>query len=236
MKFYRWLPILFLLNVWSPLSFAENVNTITVQGKGEATKVPDKLSFQAAVVTKATLGDMAKGISANNQKMKTIFQKLKKLGIKKTDMQTLNFGVNPLYDRKNYKNIYAYEVKNVLSIHVRDMGKMGKVLAAIGSSALISNFLLDVDDPAPLLSTARSRAMKDARKKAKEYAKAGGFQISKEPLKVHENQLYPSLRRTYTKQPMMASASSRSASDVATALGRTGYSANITVEYKILPD
>ena len=238
MKFYR-LPILLIsvsIGLWSSLSLASS--TITVQGMGQASQAPDKLRFQATVLTEAALGEVAKGIEANNQKMEEIFQALQKLGIQETDMQTLNFSVLPQYEysSNSKQNLYAYQIKNNLSICVRNMSTIGTILATTGESALISNFQFEVDDLAPLLSTARSKAMKNARQKAEEYAKAGGFQISKEPLTVEETTHY-NIPETaaYNRSAGTALKTGKSVSDVTTALGQITYSAYITVVYEILP-
>ena len=239
-KLHYSLPILLSVSMsfWSSLSFADD-NIITVQGEGQVSKAPDKLRFRATVVTEVLPHEMDKGITANNQIMEEVFQDLERLGVKETDMQTLNFSVSPLYSRSSdsRRNLYAYEISNALSICIRDMSKVGAILAEVGRAEVhISNFRFEVDDPAPLLSTARSHAMKDARKKAEEYAQAGGFQISREPLTVSAGSRVQA-RASYDIIAAFVGSPPPSGSSniVTTALGQITYSANITVVYEILP-
>ena len=223
-----------LVGLWGSLSFAEQV--ITVRGTGQVSSAPDKLRFKATVTTESKPNEVAKGIEANNRKMKGIFKKLQQLGVKKVDMQTFNFSVDPLRNYSGQQRIlYAYSITNTLSVSIRKMGKVGAILAEVGNSgAQISSFNFEVDDPASLLSVARTKAMKNARKKAKEYAKAGDFKISRYPLVVNE------IGGGYYSPPTLASStgkalsSSRSRPDVVTALGQITHSVNIAVSYKIL--
>ena len=182
----------------------------------------------ATIITESSPSDPGQAVILNTEKMEEVFDVLKNLGIKETDMQTVNFNVSPLYDRSNQRNLYAYEVSNSLSICVREIDKIGEVLTALGQAGVskISGLRFEVDDSTQLLSEARAQAMINARKHAEEYAKAGGFQIGLQPLSVNEG------GTRYHGGGYSESAPARGA-DVPIAPGEISYSANITVVYKI---
>ena len=231
MKYYRSLLLIlvlgFSINFWSSVSLA--AESITVYGKAQVSKAPDKVRLQATIITESSPSDPGQAVILNAGKMEEVFDVLKNLGIKETDMQTVNFNVSPLYDRSNQRHLYAYEVSNSLSFCIRELDKVGEVLTALGQAGVnkISGLRFEVDDPTQLLSEARAQAMINARKHAEEYAKVGGFQIGQQPLSVDEG------GTRYSSGDYAESAPARGA-DVPIALGEISYSANITVIYEIL--
>src|SRR3954468_13497634 len=73
---------------------------LTMTGTGDASAVPDQLSFALAV--HLTRPDLADALDAANRDMSRVLGSLKDHGVGKGDVQTTGLSMEPVYDYPSY--------------------------------------------------------------------------------------------------------------------------------------
>nr|WP_272212420.1 SIMPL domain-containing protein [Marinicella sp. W31]MDC2878335.1 SIMPL domain-containing protein [Marinicella sp. W31] len=179
---------------------ADNPATISISADGDATLVPDMATVSLAVVSQAD--DTATAMTDNSTAMQKVIAALKEDGIAEKDIQTANFSVSPRYqqvkasDGSTESQIVGYEVRNALSVKVRDLAKLGAVLdraVELGVNAG-GGIALSNSDPSAAEDEARREAVANALAKAKTLAEAAGVSVG-DVLSISEQSSMP--------QPMM---------------------------------
>jgi uncharacterized protein YggE len=147
-------------------------NTVTTNGHGVVTAVPDTAQVTAGVQTQSTTA--ADALAANARLMNKVIEALKSAG--GSDLQTQEVS---LYPRTNESgDVVGYTAANdvTASAGIADAGAL--VDAAVGAGANnVSGPTLAVSDRDALYREALAKAMDDARAKALALAKAGGFGV-----------------------------------------------------------
>lgn len=156
---------------------------IDVSGTGKVFVKPNiAISNIGVEVTSATLADAT---SQANAKMSAVISQIKSMGVDDKDIQTTNYSVQPLTDQSNTggrtPKITGYRVDNQVSVTVRNLGNLGKILdAAVAAGANnIYGVSFSVDDPTSYQQQARAAAVKDAMDKGAQLAKAAGLTLGK---------------------------------------------------------
>jgi uncharacterized protein YggE len=151
---------------------------LTMTGTGEATAVPDELSFGLGVtVTRTDLGDALDAASAT---MKRVLATLTEYDVARSDLQTTGLSMTPVYDYHPYDppTIRGYRVTQRASVLVKDLAQGGAAVAAAvaagGSDVRVSNLRLLVADPDAATARARQAAVAEAQARAQQYADASG--------------------------------------------------------------
>lgn len=157
---------------------------IAVAGEGVVQAVPDIASVIVGVVTHAATARDA--VTANTTATEAVIGVFKQAAIEPRDLATSGFSVQPNYVYpKNgggeAPKIDGYEVRNTLTVRVRDLTKLGGVLdaAVTTGSNQIGGISFDVADSTPLLDKARAEAVADARRKADIFATAAGVKLGR---------------------------------------------------------
>ncbi|SHJ13362.1 hypothetical protein SAMN02745911_1774 [Aureimonas altamirensis DSM 21988] len=157
-----------------------DTRTLTIVGEGRASAAPDIAMTTLTVLRNAETA--ADATRQANEAVSAVTAALRELGIEGRDLQTVGFSVNPQYQYDNRQDgqpanppkIVGYEVRNSLSVRVRDIAKVGEVLDKAISLGVNQggdiNFTLD--DPAPLADAARRDAIAKARATAEVIAEA----------------------------------------------------------------
>ncbi len=152
--------------------------TISLSGKGEATAVPDQLSFSVAV--SLTRPDLESALDDSSAAMKKVFAALEANGVASKDIQTSGLSMNPVYHYPVNSSpvLVGYRVSQRASVSIGDLKAGGKAIgaavAAGGNSVKVSSIRLKVSDPDAVLRQARDAAVAQAEAKAQEYAAATG--------------------------------------------------------------
>ncbi|MDF1497141.1 MAG: SIMPL domain-containing protein [Patescibacteria group bacterium] len=153
-------------------------DTITINGQGEVDAKPDLTTITLGVVTE---GETVEAIQTENtNKMNSIIDAAKNLGIKSDDIKTLNFSVNPVYDWTEGERVESgYEIRQNVQIQVRDEALTPKVLAEAGKLGAnqVGGLNFTIDDPSNFEQQARLKAIKDAEEKAQELANELGLTL-----------------------------------------------------------
>ncbi|MDD3896355.1 MAG: SIMPL domain-containing protein [Candidatus Peribacteraceae bacterium] len=155
--------------------------TISVQGRGEVTAVPDiaELTFGADTLRQATA---EQAMSVLSTKMNAVMDAVKQQGIEEKDITTQNLSLQPSYDWADGKRIdRGFEANQSLRVKIRDLTKIGQVLTAATSAGAnqAGGVSFTIDDPENLQVGAREKAIANAEEKARALALQLGKQLGK---------------------------------------------------------
>ena len=154
---------------------------LTMTGTGEASAVPDQLSFALGV--HLTRPDLDDALAAANTSMSRVLAALKKYGVEKADVQTTGLSMDPVYDYPQYGDpvLRGYRVSERASVLVDDLklagGAVTAAVAAGGNDVRVDNLRLLVGDTDGVMEQARDAAVEEARAKAQQYADASGEEL-----------------------------------------------------------
>lgn len=160
---------------------AGGARSITVVGQGEAAGPPDRATINAGVQSLAPT--VLESSRENQAIIERIMQALRKEGIDDTDIQTADYSIWPEQQADprgtGEVTITGYRVNNTVRVTVKDIDRLGKVLAAVtnaGANA-IHGIGFSVEDTAALEESARAAAMADARSRAGALAELAGVKL-----------------------------------------------------------
>ena len=159
------------------------MKTIRVTGKGQLKVHPD--------MTRITIelegmdweyGETLKKSSKETEKMKDL---LVPFGFERTDLKTLRFNVEPIYESYKVKDEYkrrfnGYKFTHVMKVEFdSDNKRLGKILYALANSTLHPEFSLSytVKDPEAVKNELLGKAVKDAMAKAGVLSSAAGVKL-----------------------------------------------------------
>ena len=164
------------------------VRTITSSGEGAINASPDVAYVNIGVITEGK--ELSKVQAENSDKMTKVMASITKLGIKKEDIKTVGYNVNPKYEwneKTGTSTITGYTVSNTLEVTINDITKTGSLLdAAVASgSNSVNSVRFALKNQTELYNQALELAVKDA--KAKASAMGKGLSISNiQPYKITE--------------------------------------------------
>ncbi len=234
-----------LLTAFIPLTFAMALvspafaaGSMQITGHGEIMAAPDTAYVTSGVTSQGTTAKEA--LDANTKDMTALIATLKAAGIESVDIQTSGFSVNPNYvytdqkDANGYQlppKIVGYTVTNGVTVHVRDLTKLGAVLdqaVTVGANT-ISGINFAVEDPTELYNEARKAAFADAKSKADLYAQAAGVELASLSL-ISEQQGYNAPPMPYAAKAEFAS---RDVAAVPVEVGQLTFSIDVNVNWDL---
>lgn len=237
MKIANFVMALVVLLALVNIADAETKGRIDVSGTGTVTVQPDEGYITIGVITHDD--SSAKAVRENSETVDSLYGTLKKLGIKKTDLETVRFSVAQRYkevpDGKNnngktiYKTVPAgFIVTNVINVTVCDLSNFGKILDAITQNGAnkIQNIGFGYSNKQAKLAEARALAAKNAIAKAKTMALGFGFKLGK-IVSISENN-YDHYPRSYSKM-----AAESVVGSVPISSGSLSYSVTVNVTWEI---
>lgn len=156
-------------------------NILNFSGEGIVYTKPDIALVTLSVVTNSpTVGDVQ---IKNTKKMNSVIDFLKKSGVEEKDIKTTNYQLYPQYNYEYTKipQIIGYEITQSLEIKIRNLDKVGDILAGSTNAGVnqVSSLYFKVDQDEQFKSQARILAIADAKKKAEETAKQLGITLGK---------------------------------------------------------
>lgn len=204
---------------------------LSVSAQAEARRVPDVASVSTGVVTRAA--DANAAMRANAEQMDKVMAAIRAAGIAERDTQTTGVNLNPDYRYEENKApvITGYQASNNVSIKVRDISKLGKVLDALAAAGAnqINGPSFEIDQPEAVYDEARQAALKKAQARAEMYAKSLGVRVRR-IVSISEGGGF----RPPVPMPMMAMARGKAESyDTAVSPGETALSANLDVVFEL---
>lgn len=168
--------------------YSTYTNTITVEGTGTGTAVPNVAMIDFSVTeTAATVADAQQKATA---KTDAALAAMKTLGIEDKDVKTISYNVNPQYEQTPCYNgicptsapkITGYQVMETVEVKIRDTAKAGDALQALGTLNVqnISGPNFTVDEDEAVHNVAREEAIDNAKAKAKALADRLGVRLGK---------------------------------------------------------
>ncbi|MCI0597632.1 SIMPL domain-containing protein [Candidatus Parcubacteria bacterium] len=165
-------------------------NVITVEGTGKSASIPDIAVISFSVTEEGVTVAEAQGKAT--EKTEAALGAVEGLAILERDVKTIGYSVYPEYDygepcyagycppRENPR-IIGYTVSQTVEVKVRDTGKAGAVLEALGTLGVgnISGPNFTVDEEDEIRNVAREEAIEEAKAKAKTLAKQLGVSLGK---------------------------------------------------------
>lgn len=216
-------------------------NTITVDGTGKVTAVPDTATFTFTVDD--TAADVATAQSKATAQANAVVAYLTGAGVSATDIQTTDYQISPQYEYSNTvctggvycppqkQTIIGYEVSQTDTVKVENIGNAGTLLAGVGTHGVsdVSGLTFTVSNQEDLQNQARDKAIADAQKNAQDLAKALGVHIIS--VVGYSDNGGP------TPMPMYAMATKSSGDSAAVApqisTGQNTINSNVSVTYEI---
>ncbi len=155
---------------------------IGVSGTGRVFVQPD--TAIASIGVDITAPTLAEATQQANEKMTAVINAIKTQGVDAKDIQTSSYNVYPITNQPKEgetPKITGYHVTNIVTVKIRNIANVGKVLdAAIAAGAnSVNSVYFTVDDPTKAESEARTLAVKDAMAKAETLASAAGVKVGK---------------------------------------------------------
>lgn len=172
------------LNIAYPLSVTTRMvsGELAVVGEGKVDIVPDLATTDLGIVVNnaRTVEDTQNQINQVNNK---IITNLTALDIKKEDIKTSNYSINPNYDyqRNPSGTITGYSGNVTVTVKVRDTQRLAEVIAAAteaGANQVIGSSYT-VDKPEKYREEAREKAIQNAREQAKKLASNLGIRLGR---------------------------------------------------------
>lgn len=185
MRMFRVLAVSTALMAAMPLMAAAEapVPQITVTGEAAVQAAPDMAVLSLGVTTQGASAEAA--MTANSEALARVIDQLKAAGIAAEDIQTTNLSLSPNwtgYDASGGAQVISgYTATNMVTVRVRALDGLGKVLAAaVGDGANSLNGLsFEMSEPRPAQDAAREAATKDARARAELLAAAAGVKLGR---------------------------------------------------------
>ena len=183
-----WLPLLVVVIAGGSYIAGKHIEvrgyqptTISVDGEGKVTAVPDiaELTFGVATGPRKT-AKAAMDILTTT--MNASFESVKALGIEEKDISTELLYLNPSYDWSDgQQTLRGYEANQQLRVKVRDLDKVSDVLSAVTNAGAnqAGGVTFTIDDPQALRAEAREKAIQNAQEKAQVLADQLGVNIVK---------------------------------------------------------
>lgn len=172
----------------------KNDDRFTVAGSGTVYAKADIANIEIGLKTEAKK-TAAEATTDSTDKMNSIVKELKKIGIEEKDIKTTNYNLQPVYNWTQDKGqeLKGYEVYQNLSVKVRDLNKIGDVIAKTTEKGAnqIGNVNFTIDDEFSLRNQARELAIQKAKEKAQLIAKQTGMKLG-EVKGVFESEIQPS--------------------------------------------
>ncbi|HEX2083641.1 MAG TPA: SIMPL domain-containing protein [Xanthomonadaceae bacterium] len=209
---------------------SSDATLLSVSAQAEAKRVPDVATLSTGVVTRAA--DANAAMRANAEQMDKVMAAIRAAGIAERDTQTTGVNLNPDYRYEENKApiITGYQASNTVSIKVRDLAKLGKVLDALVASGAnqVNGPSFEIDEPEAVYDEARQAALKKAQVRAEMYAKSLGLQVRRIVSISEGGGFHPPV-----PMPMMAMARGKAEADTAISPGETALSANLDVVFEL---
>lgn len=173
----------------------QSQNQVTVMGRGETEYKPDTALINLGVqIDKASTSENALG--QLNEKMNKIIESVKALGIPEEDIKTKEYNLYPQYEYKDgTSKVSGYSANQQLSVKIKniiDNSDLPNKVVSEASRAGVNQILginFEVSNLNDLKQQARILAIKDAKSKSGDMAKAAGIKKLKKVVGWYETEI-----------------------------------------------
>lgn len=151
---------------------------ITVTGTGTVAGTPNQLMLSMGVQVNG--GSVSIALSQANQAVSSVTAALRQRGVAAADIQTSGLSIYPNYQANSQVPV-GYGVSESLTATLSNLSTAGSQIEAAvhagGNATTVDNISLNLADDGSLLANARANAVKDARTKAAQFARALGVPL-----------------------------------------------------------
>ncbi len=157
------------------------IHGISVSGTAEVSAAPDIAYVTLGV--RSRVKTAAEAVRDNAGAMNRVMEALKRGGIGKADIETVQYSLQPVYEypQNSPQRLVGYEATNMVRVTVRDLTRVGTLVDA--TSAAGANVVQDVSFSVRDESTFRAKALalaaQDAKSKAATIATAFGVSLGR---------------------------------------------------------
>ena len=145
---------------------------------GSVSSTPDTLTVGIGVQTRGRAAQEA--LDANSRLATATIDALRAAGVAEADLQTSQLSVSPTQDPTSGR-ITGYEVSNLLTATLHDVGRAGAVIDAAGTAAgdavRVQQLEFSVADDSAPRARARADAVRQAQEQARQLAEAAGVTL-----------------------------------------------------------
>ncbi|NUM25426.1 MAG: SIMPL domain-containing protein [Candidatus Buchananbacteria bacterium] len=212
----------------------EKTYTITIDGEGKVTAIPDIAQVSLGIQTDNAKVEIAQ--KENSEKMNNLIKEVKALGVEDKDIKTVGYNIYPRYDYTDGRSILrGYQVSQSVVVKIRDLEKIGDMLDMAGrvGANQVSGVNFDIDEPEVLRQEAREKALANAKEKAESLAKVAGVKLGKLVSFNESANGYPVYARSYAMLDEAAGLAKEAAAPAIEA-GSQEIIVNVTVTYEVL--
>ncbi|MCL2556639.1 MAG: SIMPL domain-containing protein [Firmicutes bacterium] len=179
---------------------------IILTGTGAIKIKPDFASINLSIETRNINLEQAQ--QENTRIVESLIKVLKTQNIDEQDINTNWFNIYPEYDYSFGQRFLGHRVSNQLSIKVRDIFTVGKIidLSTAAGANIINGVQFGVEDNSKAYNNALIKAVEDAKQKAMVLSKLIGFDNIRIVAIKETNHHFGFTRHDYSAVPHMASA------------------------------
>lgn len=213
---------------------ADRQASVVVSGEGKVVIKPDVAIMSFGLVSQNV--SLAAAQKENTERMNNFLKGLKKdFSVDEKDVQTSNYSISPRYDWNNgQQKLIGYEVSQSVMVKVRNLDKLGDIVARAGSEQLnqVGGLQFTVDDPEKAKTDARTKAFAQVKQKAEDLAKVSGIKLGR-IISIQENNGSIVMPRP---EMYVGAATMKDSAAVAPTIetGSNEITANVSIEYEIL--
>lgn len=206
---------------------------LTVQGEGKVQAVPDIATLSVEVSQEGE--DLDPVTAEVRRQMGKVLESVKVQAIEEKDIQTQLYNVRPKweYDKRSNPHRAGYTVTNRITVKVRDLKKVGKVLSAVikSGATTVNGPDFEVDNRQIFERKALAAAYEDAHGKASALAEAAGVKLG-DIISMNPGQIgWPMPPRPFMMRAMAMPAAAPPEEPIAA--GEQTLSATVTVVYAL---
>lgn len=217
-------------------------DTITVQGRGQATLAPDVARVSFTVQNTAATVSAAQ--SATTKQANAAIAFVKEQGVEEKDVKTLSYNISPQYAYPNpcspgalcpeysrAPKVTGYQVSETVQVTVRDLSAVGALIGGLGTREVqnLNGPAFGLDDETIGYDTARADAIAKAKSQAELLAKQLGVRLGGIVNFSESSGNYPYPMYAYGMGGV--SETKQSVPDVP--IGENTYSASVSITYEI---
>jgi uncharacterized protein len=157
---------------------AATPRTITVNGTGIVTSIPDQANFTFGVSTRGSTASAA--LTANGKQMTKVIAVLKGLGIDARNIQTAQISITPNTNQAG-TTVVNYAATNSVTARTKNIATAGRLIDAVvrAGANLVGGPSLSASDQHALSRKALSAAVADARARAAVIAAAAHVKLGR---------------------------------------------------------
>ena len=161
----------------APAARAQQEVGLSVVGEGRVVAEPDLARVVIGVERQEQSLEAALAAAAGA--MNAVVDRLMQLGVRREEIQTIRFAVEPVYDRGDRPVLRGYRVSNAVSATIRDLGRVGPVIdqAVAAGATTVEGVSFGTSRLAELKDRARELAVANARAKAEQLARLAGTSL-----------------------------------------------------------